>query len=517
MAHNFNRIARNRVPRSIHDLSHTKTLTCDMGQLIPVMYLEVVPGDVFNISHEVVVRFQPLVAPVLHPVSVYIHSFFVANRLTWASWEDFITGGEDGTSAPTLPLFDPVDKDKGSLWDYLGFPTSASSAMATGIEPVGFPAYAYNEVYNEYYRDQTHITEVAINQSAILNRAWARDYYTSALPWQQRGTAPALPISGTLDVDGKDAAITLKNTADATARIVDTLNAGVAGDRLAMATQPTANGAARWVDPALEVDLSPAVTFDISDLRLATAQQRYLELNARAGARYTEWLKAHFGTGPTDERLDRPEYIGGIRQPVIISPVLQTSATDTGTSSQDPLGTLGGHAVSADTQRVGNYRVQEFGVIISILSVMPTPIYSQGVPRNWIKTTRYDYYDPLFAHLSEQPVLEGEIYAGTVSAENNTIFGYQGRYDELRFERSTFHANMRDTFDYWHLGREFTARPSLNQAFVEAVAGSPPPSGGIRKDIFASSGEDGLIVHIGNRVKAARPIPIISDPGFMDH
>ena len=503
----FSRVAPARVPRSIFDLSHQRLMTGDLGKLYPVMCLEAVPGDVFDIAHEMVVRFNPMVAPVLHEINAYIHCFFVPNRITWTSWEDFITGGKDGTSAPTLPQFDPTDKDVGSLWDHLGLPTDASSAMATDIEPVGFPAYAYNQVYNDYYRDETQVTEVAINQTSILTRAWEKDYFTSALPWQQRGTAPALPVtlSGTVEATGIDEDITMSNESDATARTISLATAAAGG--LVPVVDPSGANHARWNNTALEIDASgiTASTFDVSDLRLAIQQQRILERNARAGARYTEWLRAHFGTSPRDDRLDRAEYIGGMKAPVIVSEVLQTG--ETGTTAQ---GNMAGHGITVDRGRIGRYRVVEFGVIISIMSIMPRSIYSQGVPRNWLKTTRWDYYNPALAHLSEQQVIEGEIYAQTTGANNTTVFGYQGRFNELRHERSTFTGKMRSgqTFDHWHLGRIFSGRPSLNQTFIECVP---------KKDYLASSSEDAVIVSIGNRVKAARPLPVVPDPGLMDH
>ncbi len=499
----FQRVGPTRVPRSIFDLSHQRLMTGDLGKLYPIMCLEAVPGDVFDINHELVIRFNPMVAPVLHEVNAYVHSFFVPNRLMWSSWESFITGGEDGTDAPTLPTFDPTDKDVGSLWDHLGFPTDGVLDMGDGIDPVAFPQYAYNMIYNDFYRDQTQITAVTIaTQEDILIRSWEKDFFTSALPWEQRGTAPALPISGIIDIDGQDADITFHNETDATERVLTTNNDTA---RINLGTAPSASADARWGDPQLEVDLSGATTFDVADLRLAVQQQRILERNARAGSRYTEWLRAHFGASPRDDRLDRPEYIGGMRAPVIVSEVLQTGETNT-----TPQGTMAGHGITVDRSRVGRYRCTEFGVVMSIMSVMPRTVYSQGIDRNWLKTTRWDYYNPALAHLSEQQVLRGEVFADGTSANNNTVFGYQGRFNELRHAKSNYTGKMRnsETFDHWHIGRHFAAAPSLNQTFLECVP---------KKDWLASSAEDAMIVSIGNKVKAARPLPIVADPGLLDH
>lgn len=494
----YNKTAPTKVGRSIFNLSYSKIFTCDMGELIPIMADEVLPGDIFRISNQCILRMQPMVAPLLHEINIYAHYFFVPIRILWSDWESFITGGSDGTEAPTLPTTNLSGSSVGSLQDYLGFPTGIT--MPSGFQPVIFPVYAYNQIYNEYYRDQELITEVALTQANILTRAWEKDYFTSSLTSQQRGTAPALPISGTIDVDGKNSDITLYNltdTAENALYLMDDQNVEVA-DPI------SGSDKARWFDPALEVDLASAVTFDVSDLRLAFQQQKFLERNNRAGARYTEQLRAHFGTSPRDDRLDRPEYIGGSKQPIITSEVLQTESSDATT----PQGNMAGHGISVDSNFITNYRVKEHGIIMGIMSVMPRSAYSQGIDRQWLKTTKYDYYFPEFANLSEQAVYEGEILASATLAHNQTIFGYQGRYDEYRTKKNLIAGDMRSTYDYWHLGRQFGSRPSLNQSFIECVP---------RKDIFAAPSADGLIVNFGNIIKAIRPMPIVSNPGYIDH
>ena len=194
----FNDVRNANPGKSVFDLSYSKLLTCDMGQLIPVVCDEMVPGDTFEMGAEIIVRFQPLVAPILHPINVYVHSFFVPYRLLWDQWEDFITRGVTGDLEPVIPRWTPTNTAIGSLWDFLGFPTGV---VPTGALPLDFVRRAYNLVYNEYYRDETLIAEVAETNESILRRAWAKDYFTSALPWQQRGTAPALPISGTTNAE----------------------------------------------------------------------------------------------------------------------------------------------------------------------------------------------------------------------------------------------------------------------------------------------------------------------------
>lgn len=483
----FNSVGSLYPGRSVFDLSYEVKTTCDMGELIPIMCDEVVPGDVWKIGNQTVVRFQPLVAPVLHEINVYVHYFFVPYRLLWDDWEDFITGGEDGQNSDTLPTWEPTTYDEGSLWDYLSFPVDID---CDGAYPLSFPRDAYNFIYNEYYRDENLITEVALTNEDILVRAWQKDYFTSSLPWQQRGTAPALPVTGTTSaVWTGDTGSTQPLT------------------RIDGGNQPNSADGTLAVFLNNTIDLSSASTFDIADLRLAFQIQKWMERNARAGARYTEFLKSHFGVSPRDDRLNRPEYIGGTKSPVIISEVLQTESSDATT----PQGNLAGHGLALTDGYIGKYRVKEFGLIMGIMSIMPKPAYQQGINRQWLRETRYDFYFPEFANLSEQQIVNAEICCKDADSTHNTgVFGYQGRYDEMRVKQNQVTGSMRDTFDYWHLGRKFTAgsEPVLNQTFIECV-----PS----KRIFADQVEDGLIVQVANLIKAFRPMPIQAEPGLVDH
>jgi len=486
--------------KSLFDLSYEKKFDCDMGQLIPVMADEVIPGDVFKISNEIVIRFQPLVAPILHEINAYVHYFFVPARIMDSDFEEFITGGEDGASTVTLDRWASSSYAKYSLWDYLGYPIS--TVIPASQCPLAFGKTAYNMIYNDYYRDENLINEVALTQYTILKRAWEKDYYTSALPWQQRGTAPALPISGTSSAVWDSSTILGSNPTDPYDLRVEGTTASEPYLRFA-GTTARDNAIAGFNDNT--VDLSSATTFDVSDLRLAFQIQKWLERNARGGARYTEFLKSHFGVSPRDDRLQRPEYIGGSKSPVIISEVLQTSSTDATT----PQGNLAGHGLTADRTNVCTYRATEFGYIMGILSVMPRLTYnSQGINRQWLRETKYDFYFPEFAHLSEQAITRQELYCTTVEADNSTIFGYQGRYDELRTKQSMVCGDMRDTLDYWHLSKQFSSAPLLNQSFIECDP---------RKDIFATTSVPGLIVNFANKITAIRPIPISGEPGMIDH
>jgi hypothetical protein len=503
----FSKVSAPKIRRSAFNLSYDKKFNCDMGQLIPVMADEVVPGDIFNIGNEIVIRFQPLIAPVLHEINVYVHYFFVPYRILWhdsdeVNWENFITGGKDGNDASTLPRWNPTNNGKYSLWDYFGFPIGVKPA---GALPLSFPKRAYNMIWNEYYRDENLQDEVDIDQENILNRCWEKDYFSSALPWQQRGIAPALPISGTTSaVWTEPADLYLRSESDNYAQ--NQLIKG-SGTSIIAASGSGSGQTARVSVSSLNrntVDLSNATTFDVSDLRLAFQIQKWMERNARGGARYTEFLRAHFGVAPNDERLQRPEYLGGTKSPVLISEVLQTSSTD----ETSPQGNLAGHGISVTGKHVCRYHAKEFGIIIGLMSIMPRTAYMQGINRQWLRRTRYDFYSPEFAHLSEQGIERAEIYATNDEAENTTLFGYQGRFNEMRRKQSMVCGDMRDTFDYWHLARKFSTPPLLNASFVSCVP---------RKDIFAVQDEPGIIVNMSNDITAIRPMPINPDPGLIDH
>ena len=469
------------------------------------------PRDIFKIGNQAVVRFQPLAAPLMHEVNVFTHYFFVPYRILWDDWETFITGGIDGNdTTAVLPRWTPLQNPTiGSLWDYLGFPT--------GIRPVGrfplrFPASAYLKIWNEFYRDETLQEEIDINDDdiynsslTVLNRCWEKDYFTSALPWQQRGTAPSLPISGTTQAvwTASPNLIYPAVIQDSSHPMYTTGTGSAPGQINTKNLLETGNVELTSLNNNT-VDLSSATTFDVADLRLVFQIQKWMERNARGGARYTEFLRSHFSVSPRDERLQRPEYIGGSKAPVIFSEVLQTSET----TEQSEQGKMTGHGISVNQSFCANYRATEYGLIMGIMSIMPRTAYSQGIDRQWLRQSKYDFYFPEFANLSEQAIERVELYASNVEAENKTLFGYQGRYDEMRFKRDQVCGNMRTMFDYWHLGRKFADPPLLNSSFVTCT-----PS----KRVFLVQDEPGLIVNFGNLIRAIRPMPVQSNPGLLDH
>ena len=510
----FKRTGQVNPRRSMFDLSYSKLLTGDLGKLYPVLCDEVVPGDFWQIGNEVVLRFNPLLAPILHRIDCVTHYFFVPYRILDENWEDFITGGDWGDNDYQLPRYlsdvynqFPNAFVKGSLWDYFGFPLGdgVNGSGQFGMLPIAYPWYAYNTIWNEYYRDQNLQPERVLSDSSVAFRNWEKDYFTSALPFQQRGYSPALPVSGTTFADFSGTINTTVSTTDYFEAVgfSKVTNYGTIA-ALGGTEQPAKNLKGMLSNNV--VDLSSATTFDINDIRLAFQIQKWMERNARAGVRYTEFLQAHFGVYPRDERLQRPEYIGGTKNPVIVSEVLQTSSSD----ATSPQGNMAGHGINVQQGYVGKYHVKEYGLIMGLMSVMPKPAYMQGINRQWLRETRYDFYFPEFANLSEQGIMTAEIYnVPHLSVQTaRSVFGFQGRYDEMRVKQNLITGDFRDIFNYWHLGREFSNVPLLNSSFVQC---NPT------KRFLAVQDEPAFLCNFGNVIKAFRPLPVIAEPGFIDH
>lgn len=542
----FNRVGKLRPKRNPFDLSYRTNFTCNIGELIPVQFDEVVPGDYLRIGAQVTIRFQPLAAPIMHELSATVHTFFVPYRLLDENWEDFIVGKITENPAGVLPRFSPdLDASKLSftLWDYFGMPMLETAVSNTSLfAPISYPWYAYNMIYNEFFRDQNlEEAEVPLGSNAVHRRAWKKDYFTAALPWQQRGIPPALPVNIDFGwnnyppIDGRPPIIpvSLVNNLgeQSIMQVTNTQSGGAAlsgntsitgdsgmafpgGTQFGIVTNAAGAVIAGAPDPyGLTAEAS---TFDISQLRLATQIQKWMERNARGGIRYTEFLDSHFGYAPSDARLQRPEYIGGMRMPIIVSEVLQTSQTTVGQGGS-PLGDYAGHGLSADGSFIGKYQVREYGIVMSILSVMPKPSYQQGINRQWLREVPTDFYFPEFAHLSEQGIYMAELYASrAANFDNREIFGFIGQYDEMRTKHDIVAGEMRvnvpggQTLSYWNMSRYFQNKPLLNNSFIkvdDSTTNRP----------FAVSGVRQLICNVRNSISALRPLPLIAEPGLMDH
>lgn len=492
------------------DLSHTRKLSCLGGYLIPIMCQEVLPGDKFRCQTELMVRLAPMLAPVYAQLDVYTHFFFVPNRILWSSWSDFITGGDDGLQAPVHPALNVNGATLGlnTLADYMGFPVQAGALGAINQNINLLPFRAYQEIWNEYYRDQTIIARFNFSKASgvittadpdynqlmeLHKRAWERDYFTSCLPNPQRGVASAAPIK---DYLGQ----TLARNSSTNALIT-----GATGFITNGAGGLQANPGA--VNTRLTGEDGTMGSLLISELRKASALQRFVEKMNRGGARLTEVILMQFGVKSSDARLQRPEYLGGARSPVTISEVVSSYQLNV-TPPNLPQGNLAGHGIGiGDNHGFPESFFEEHGFIIGVMSIAPRAEYFQGLNKMWQRPTRLDYYWPDFAELGEQAVLNKELYLETAGpGTNDGTFGYIPKFSEYKYAPSTVHGDFRSSLAYWQFARTFSSRPALNQAFIEC---SP------RTDIFAVPGSAGTphyFVNIFHNVDAVRPLPYHVDP-----
>lgn len=508
----FNSVPISAPKRSKFDLSYDVKTTLDMGNLVPCMWLDVMPGDSFQLSCSTMLKFAPLIAPVMQRFDVTVHYFFVPRRILWEKWEDFIVQ-QVVDSGVDHPYVQYTEANYTKLMDYLGLPPLAAVGHP-GIIVDAMPFAAYQKIYNEYYRDENLVPALKDSQEFFCNsgdntgnlsmlgvlrkRAWMHDYFTSALPFAQKGAAVNLPLFfGDVPV---------KFNQDGTIAGHGTINVDAAYANADPAS-PFAN-----VEALPAGDIQPNELYadtsqlqgssTINDLRRAEQLQKWLERNARSGTRYTESIRSNFAVTPDDARLQRPEYITGIKTPVIVSEVLNT----TGEVDGLPQGNMSGHAMAVASGQYGNYFAKEHGIIMGIMSVMPMPSYSQGIHANWFKSDPVEHYPwPLFANIGEQGVGNVQLYADTVPLGGN--FGYVPRYSQYKYMPSQLGGNFRDSLDFWTLGRIFTAPPSLNQSFIECDPG---------KRIFAVTDPDvdSLYVHHLNKISAVRPLPKYGVPSL---
>ena len=527
MANNiaFNTISSNRLKRAAHDLSHSRKFTMNMGDLVPILCQDVIPGDSFQLKHEALVRIMPMLAPIYHNINVYVHYFFVPYRIVWEEWEDFITGGRDGNANPVFPRFyrDSAFNGSGaskigigSLADYLGFPskqipTDANIVISPSEGFSQLPFRAYQTIYNEYYRDQNLEDEIPVSHASgnvwfdfgddlswdkqwmkLRKRAWEKDYFTSALPNTQRGTPMSIPVQG-------DAAVYADTNGQKRYMEIGDNITGLPNVGLSVRGRDDLGGLQPLTGNNIYADLTNVSTATINELRQAFQIQRWLERSARSGARYTEVLQSFFGVRPRDSRLQRPEFLGGGKMPLSISEVLQTSET-----SNTPLGEFAGHGITYGSTVKFRKFFEEHGIIMGIMSVLPRTAYCQGMPKLFTKFDKYDYFWQEFAHLGEQEIKNEEIYFDPKAADNKDTFGYTARYNEYRYIPDTVHGNMLDSLSYWHMARMFPSRPALNKEFIKA-----DPTNRIFPVQDASHK---LIVQTHAQLKAIRPVPKYGDP-----
>lgn len=531
----YDRAVGNHPGTNRFDLSHSHFLTMKVGKLYPVLCKEMYPGDVFKVSDAVHCELQPMIAPLLSDLNMYCHTFFVPYRLIYgvdnddgkSIWEKFITGGEDGDYDIPLPAWEPSWTKTGfssdTIWDAVGNPVSfTKTGSGTVLDPYVYtwsplvpaglavskaPLLSYNLIYNSFYLDENLQTEISEDNEDLLYANWRKDYFTSALNDQQFGSAPALPVSltGTLPVvfgqNGTDAVMV--NSGQSIRLLLSNSNKNVGIRNID--SELNSNNVYASVDAS---DIS-ATTFNVSDMRLVFAMQRLMEITQVTGHRYIEFLRGHFGVSPTDQRLDRPEYVGGCVFPVNVSVTVQNSET----TSSSPQGNKAGIGNINNIEYIGSYRAEEYGLIMTLVSIRPKPCYQQGISREWLRQTRWDYYSCEFANLSEMAVYRAELYVDPTDTRNpdNGIFGYQAHWNELRASNNFVSGAMREQFDYWLMSRKFASRPALNDDFISL--GHPDEY----NRIWAVQDEDQFIVAFSNIIDAYRPLPAYGSPGLIDH
>lgn len=553
MKHAFSMIPKTTIQRSSFDRSFGYKTTFNEGLLIPFFCDEVLPGDTFKLKTSVLARLSTPIVPVMDNMFLDMQFFFVPNRLLWDHWQNF-NGEQRDPSDSTDFLVPTVTSPVGgfaaqSIFDYLGLPTGVSNLSINSL-----PLRAYNLIWNEWYRDENlqdsvtveHGDSDNVNNYTLLKRGKRHDYFTSCLPWPQKGSAVTVPLAGEIsakdvsslspslpftgssrlglglssavtNVSGVKSQVYTETTGtpgpgQVSKEYVDPLlsvsngkfaNGSTTGGSLAL-NQDAINNLASY----LQLTSTTQSSVNVNDLRSAFQIQRLLERDARGGTRYTEILRSHFGVISPDARLQRPEYLGGCSTPVNINPVQQTSAT----TSVTPQGNLAAFGYISNSHDDFNHSFVEHGYIIGLMSVRADLTYQQGINRMWSRQSRFDFYWPALAHLGEQAVLNKEIFAQG-NDQDDQVFGYQERYAEYRYKPSLITGKLRSsdpqTLDVWHLSQKFTTLPKLNSDFIEE---NPPIS-----RVVAVQNEPHFIGDFYFDLKCIRPMPLYGVPGLIDH
>lgn len=488
--------------RSKHSLSHYKLLTAPMGKLVPVTWFEALPGDSIQQATSALIRCTPLLAPLMHPVDVRFHHWFVSNRLIWDDFEDFITGGEDGLDASVHPYVEYNGNQTSSIGnnrDYLGVPCEDYTGMNMKFNALPFRALAL--IYNTHYRDQQLNTELTIDTTsgqdtttttnaspALLNCSWQKDYFTTARTSEALGSTVTIPLLDQAPVTGIGAAAQSYPSSPSAYETDGTNPTYASGTSTISQALVYEEGATGY--PNIYADLSASTGVAISDLRLALAIQRYQEARNTYGSRYVEYLR-YLGVRSSDGRLGQPEYLGGGKQTIQFSEVLATDGSNTGT--------MKGHGIAA--MRTNRYRrfFEEHGIVMTIMSVVPKSIYGNGIHRSWSRTEKEDYFTKELAHIGDQEVLNKEVYA--VHASPNDTFGYQERYGEYREHPSGIAGDFRDQYDYWHMARIFASDPSLNSTFINCEPTTR---------CYAETTYDPLLIMTNHSIQARRMVPAVA-------
>ena len=503
------------IKRSLFNISHKKLLSCNMGELVPLTIMDVTAGDVFRHDTSLLIRTQPLLAPIMHKVDASIHHFFVPIRLIWDDFGDFLSGGSDGLQAPTPPTVDlswsagspPTGTGViGGLADYLGCPTGID-----GLTVSALPFRAYDLIVNNFYLDTQLDTPLTISTASgadtttsltLQNGRWNKDYFTSARPSPQLGNEVSIPLVGDAPVSGigkfnqnygSTSQAVYETDGTSTTTYADAQSIDSNDDNTFYVEEDPNNSGY----PNIRADLEGVSGVQIEDLRLSSALQRWKEKMNNFGTRFPEFLHSVFGVKPQDQRLQIPEYVGGGSGTIQFSEIPQTAE---GTA---PVGELRGHGINTTRSNRYKYHAQEPGFIISLLCVRPKTVYTQGLNKLWSRTTKYDYLLPDFSHLGDQEVLNKEVYASHTTPDG--IFGYVPRYDDFRFIPNSVAGEFRDTLDFWHMARIFASDPALNSDFVKC---NPT-------DRVYATDADQLQINAIHNVRVKRLLPKYSNPRLL--
>ena len=522
--HQFTMIPKADIPRSSFDCQSTHKTTFDAGYLVPVYVDEMLPGDTFRLNMTAFARLATPLYPIMDNMHLDSFFFFVPNRLIWNNWQKFMGQQANPNSSISYVVPQQVSPTGGyaigSLQDYMGLPTVGQVGGSSTVSHCAFWPRAYNLIYNEWFRDENLQNSVVVDLGdgpdtvtdyTLLRRGKRKDYFTSSLPWPQKGTAINLPLGTAAPVKWNSAGsgtVAIDNyvVQRGTANQIDSHYATTQG------TSGTAIPTNEYY--GMYADLSQATAATINQLRQSFQIQKLLERDARGGTRYTEIIRSHFGVISPDARLQRPEYIGGGSTNININPIAQTSGTNaSGTTT--PMGTLAAMGTALAHNHGFTYSSTEHGVIIGLVSIRADLTYQQGLARMWSRSTRYDFYFPAFATLGEQAVLNKEIYV-TGGSGDNDVFGYQERWAEYRYYpsriSSLFRSTATGTIDAWHLAQKFTTTPTLNSTFIQDT----PPVSRVVAVGAAANGQQFIFDSFFD-CKKARPMPMYSVPGLIDH